>query len=161
MGDSLWPEGPRDTLGSEALAAEGLWGLGSGDRRAKGTLAPWVLSHALSADHAACGLCPHHPVQQPVRGGLPVQLPGPQPACPGPFPCAGLRYMGPTCGACRSSRSGSLPHLGLEVELNLSQYVRMLPAFLRQEGPCVGRAFPMTLSFCFLSEVIEGDLMTQ
>lgn len=44
-------------------------------------------------EHAAGGLCPRHPVQQPVRGGLPLQLPGPRPARADPRPRAVVRCV--------------------------------------------------------------------
>lgn len=45
---------------------QGGFGLGFGQNVGVGSVQWWVLSHLSSADHAACGLRPHYPVQQPI-----------------------------------------------------------------------------------------------
>ena len=89
VGDGLGP-GDQGCLGRKGLCTSaectGVWGWSQPGQCS-------TLGCCVPADHAARGLCPCHPLQQPVRGGLPLQLPGPQPPCADPSPCAGLRYV--------------------------------------------------------------------
>lgn len=96
-----------------------------------------VLRRPVPPDHAARGLRPRHPLQRPVRGGLPLQLPGAQPARAHPPPRAGLR--------CVPCAPGPEPKRGDGI---LAVGSRTAPA---GKTHVAGPALLGTLGLCFLS----------